>query len=180
MMLVWVAGGVVALFGALALAELAALFPRAGGIYVFLAEAYGRLPAFLLGWTALFLVPSGLAALALVFAEYLGTFVPMSGAQTRVAAAVVLALLAGASYRSVRWGSAIQNVSTAAKVLALAGLATAAFVFGRQGTGALAPLAAIFRGDLGPVRRGADRGAVVLQRMAGPDRTRRRGPRPQP
>src|SRR5262245_41611502 len=44
MMLVWVAGGVVALFGALALTELAVLFPRAGGIYIFLAEAYGRLP----------------------------------------------------------------------------------------------------------------------------------------
>ena len=71
MMLVWVAGGVVALFGALALAELAALFPRAGGIYIFLTTAYGRLPAFLLGWTMLFIVPSGLAALALVFAEYL-------------------------------------------------------------------------------------------------------------
>jgi amino acid transporter len=140
-MLVWVAGGVVALFGALALAELAALFPRAGGTYVYLAEAYGRLPAFLLGWTALFLVPSGLAALALVFAEYLGAFVPLSGAQTRVAAAVVLALLAAVSYRSVRLGGAIQNVSTAVKVLALAGLAAAAFVFGGQGTGALAPLA---------------------------------------
>ncbi len=141
MMLVWVAGGVVALFGALALAELAALFPRAGGIYVFLAEAYGRLPAFLLGWTALFLVPMILAALALVFAEYLGAFVPLSGAQTRVAAVGVLALLAAVSYRSVRWGGAIQNVSTAAKVLALAGLAAVALVFGGQGTGALAPRA---------------------------------------
>src|SRR5262249_62169368 len=60
LLLVWVAGGVVALCGVLALAELAALFPRAGGLYVFLAEAYGRLPAFLLGWTALFLAPSGL------------------------------------------------------------------------------------------------------------------------
>src|SRR5262245_38483206 len=125
MMLVWVAGGVVALFGALALAELAVLFPRAGGLYVSLRVRYGRLAAFLLGWTALFLVPSALAALALVFAKYLGTFVPLNGAQTRVAAAVVLALLAGASYRSVRWGSAIQNVSTVAKVVALAGLAAA-------------------------------------------------------
>ena len=50
MALLWVVGAIVALFGALTLAELAVLFPRAGGIYVFLREAYGPLPAFLFGW----------------------------------------------------------------------------------------------------------------------------------
>src|SRR3954462_4054893 len=51
MMLIWLLGAVIALFGALTLAELAAIFPRSGGIYVFLREAYGPLPAFLFGWT---------------------------------------------------------------------------------------------------------------------------------
>ncbi|HKJ91513.1 MAG TPA: amino acid permease, partial [Longimicrobiales bacterium] len=54
--LVWVIGGVVALFGALTLSELAALFPRSGGIYVYLREAYGPLPAFLFGWTELIII----------------------------------------------------------------------------------------------------------------------------
>src|SRR5688572_32914071 len=51
MLLLWVVGALVALFGALTLAELAVLYPRSGGIYVFLREAYGPLPAFLFGWT---------------------------------------------------------------------------------------------------------------------------------
>jgi amino acid transporter len=123
-----VCGGAVALLGALALAELAVLFPRSGGVYVYLAEAYGQLPAFLFGWTMLFLVPISLAALSLVFAEYLGTFITMSPGQTRVAAAIVLAALATANYRSTRWGTAIQNVSTTAKLLTLASLAAVAFV----------------------------------------------------
>src|SRR4051794_40405668 len=67
----WVAGGIVALCGALSLAEVAALYPRAGGIYVYLREAYGPLTAFLFGWLYLVIIPTGAGAIALVFAEYL-------------------------------------------------------------------------------------------------------------
>jgi hypothetical protein len=180
MMLVWVVGGMVALFGALALAELAALFPRAGGIYVYLTVAYGRLPAFLLGWTMLFLVPMIIAALALVFAEYLGTFVPLSGAQTRGAAAVVVALLAAVSYRSVRWGGRDpehlhRGQSGGAGRAGGGGLSVRRA--GGEGPGAAG---ALFGRALGAARRGADRGAVGLQRVAGCDRARGRGPRPRP
>ena len=72
MMLVWVAGGLVTVCGALSLAEVAALFPKAGGIYVYLHEAYGRLTAFLFGWLILIISPALNAAVALVFGEYIG------------------------------------------------------------------------------------------------------------
>jgi amino acid transporter len=138
MAMLWVLGAVVALFGALTLAELAVLFPRSGGIYVFLREAYGPLPAFLFGWTELLVIrPSALGAIAMLFAEYLGAFVPIGDAGVRAVAAGAILLLAAINVRSVTWGAAVQNASTAAKALALAGLALLAFALG-DGRGALA------------------------------------------
>lgn len=137
MLLVWVVGALVALCGALSLAEVAALFPRAGGMYVYLREAYGPLTAFLFGWLYLIIIPTGAGAIALVFAEYLSRLVPLTPGQVRLAAAALIVLLAAAQYRSLRFGAAIQNVSTAAKVLAIVALTVAAFVLGR-GDGAWA------------------------------------------
>ena len=139
----WGMGAVVALFGALTLAELATMYPRSGGIYVFLREAYGPVPAFLFGWTELLVIrPSALGAIAMIFADYLGQFVPLSDGQTRLVAAAAIALLAAANIRSVTWGAAVENATTAAKVLALAGLSIIAFVFARGLSGALSqPLA---------------------------------------
>src|SRR5213596_2050267 len=69
---VWTLGGLLALCGALTYAELAALFPRSGGVYVYLREGFGRLPAFLFGWAELLLIrASALGAIATPFAEYL-------------------------------------------------------------------------------------------------------------
>src|SRR5215813_11564868 len=68
-LLAWALGGAIALAGSLSLAELGAIFPRAGGVYVFLYEAYGPAVAFLKGWVYLIIGPSAWAALALVFAE---------------------------------------------------------------------------------------------------------------
>ncbi len=135
----WIVGALVALFGALTVAELAAMYPRSGGIYVFLREAYGPLPAFLFGWTELLVIrPSALGAIAMLFAEYVQEFVPISEGQVRMVAAGAILLLAAANIRSVTWGAAVQNASTAAKVLALTGLAVLAFVLGDFATGALA------------------------------------------
>jgi len=75
-LLVWVVGGLVAMCGALALAEVAALYPDAGGMYVYLREAFGPLTAFLFGWLYLIVMPAGAGAIALVFAEYLGRLLP--------------------------------------------------------------------------------------------------------
>jgi basic amino acid/polyamine antiporter, APA family len=138
MMLIWVLGGVVALLGALSLAEVAALFPHAGGVYVYLREAYGRLTAFLYGWLCLIIIPSGCAAIALVFAEYLGRLTGLGNAQLRPVAAVAIVLLAACNCRSVRFGAGIQNLSATAKVLAILILTVAAFALGSPAAGAWA------------------------------------------
>jgi APA family basic amino acid/polyamine antiporter len=128
MMLVWVAGALVALCGALTLGELAAMYPRAGGIYVYLKEAFGELPAFLVGWLLLVIAPISIGAVALVFAEYLGRIVPAVAERTRLVAALAVVLVAAWNYRSVRFGAAIQNFSSAAKVLAILALTAASFL----------------------------------------------------
>ena len=80
---VWVLGGLLSLAGAMAYAELAAARPRAGGEYVYLGEAFGRLPAFLTGWTSFVAGFSGaIAASAVGLAEYVGRFVPAAGDAT--------------------------------------------------------------------------------------------------
>ena len=126
---VWILGGVLSLFGALTLAELATLHPRSGGIYVFLREAYGPRIAFLFGWTQLVLIrPSALGAIALIFAEYLGDFVPMSAGGVRVAAALAIVAIGAVNMRSVSWGATFENATAGAKVLALGVLAVLALL----------------------------------------------------
>jgi amino acid transporter len=137
--LLWVIGGLVALFGALTIAELAAMFPRSGGIYVYLREAYGPLPAFLFGWTELWVIrPSALGAVAMIFAAYVGNFIPLGDTGTRVVAAAAILAVGLANIRSVLLGAAVMNASTAAKVAALLLLALMAFAFGDFASGALA------------------------------------------
>ncbi len=136
--LVWVLGGVITLCGALTLAELAAMFPRAGGLYVYLREAYGPLAAFLFGWSWFFIRSAASAGTALIFVAYLRTFVPLEDGQGRMVAVALIILVGLANYRSVRLGAAIQNASTLAKVVALLVLAVAIFALGDAQTGALA------------------------------------------
>lgn len=139
MAMLWIAGAAVALFGALTLAELATLFPRSGGIYVYIREAYGPLPAFLFGWTELLVIrPSALGAIALLFAEYTAAFAPVTQREVRWIAALLILTLAAANLRSLGWAAWIQNASTLGKVLALVALAVLAFVFGDPAGGALA------------------------------------------
>ena len=136
--LIWVLGAVVALFGALTLAELAAIFPRSGGIYVFLREAYGPVPAFLFGWTELLVIrPSALGAIAMIFAAYAGNLFGLPDNSERVLAAIAIVFLALTNVRSVVWGAMLNNAATAAKVLALAGIAFIAYLFGDISQGAL-------------------------------------------
>ena len=128
MMLVWLVGGLVALCGALTLAELAALYPRAGGLYVYIHEAYGALPAFLVGWLFLVIAPVSIGAVALVFAEYLGRLIPRLHDHTRLVAAAAVIVVAAWNYRSLRFGAAVQNLSSASKVVAILALALASFL----------------------------------------------------
>ena len=133
--LVWILGGVIALFGALSLAELAAMYPAAGGPYVYLREAYGRPLAFLFGWMWLLTEPISWAALSLTFAEYLGYFVPIPTAAQHVIAAALIVLVAAANYRSVKLAAVIQNLSAGAKILSIVGLSVAIFAFAPGGQG---------------------------------------------
>ncbi len=137
--LLWVAGGLLALFGSLAVAELAGLYPETGGVYVFLREAYGRLPAFLYGWTRLLLlVPASIGAIALILAAYLNAFLPVDRIGERWVAAAVIVLLTALNYRSLLWSALLENTLTTVKLLALAALAVSVFAFGNGSDGALA------------------------------------------
>ena len=130
---VWIAGGVISLCAALALAELAAAFPEPGGIFVYLREVYGPAVAFLFGWMYLFVGPTGIAAVAVAFGEYLGRLVGLSPMGVRFAAAGAIVFAAAASYRSVRAASAMQGAATLGKVAALAAIVVTAFLFGNGG-----------------------------------------------
>jgi APA family basic amino acid/polyamine antiporter len=122
--LVWAVGGVVALGGALTYAELGAMMPDAGGAYVYIREAFGKLPAFLYGWMVLLSIGTGaLAAVALGFAGYAGRFVdlaPLGG--PIVVAAATIALLTLTNYFGIKPGAMVQNVLAVAKIAALAAL----------------------------------------------------------
>src|SRR5580765_7114137 len=115
-MLVWVAGGVMSLLGALTYAELAASNPEAGGLYCFIRDGFGRLPAFLYGW-CLFLVISSatIAALARAFSRYLAEVIPLSTFQSNVAAMAMIAVVAVVNVRGTRQSSDLQNWTTLIK-----------------------------------------------------------------
>jgi APA family basic amino acid/polyamine antiporter len=117
---VWVLGGVIAVIGALVFAELGARRPVAGGGYVYLRDAYGRLPAFLYAWTLLLVIATGaIAAVAMTFASYTAALLGWQPA-TRVPLAVgAILLLSAVNYVGVKPGAMTQNVLTMLKLGAL-------------------------------------------------------------
>ncbi|MGQ0383426.1 MAG: APC family permease [Gammaproteobacteria bacterium] len=138
MLLVWVAGGLLTLCFALLLSELGAMHPRSGGLYVFIREAWGDLAAFVYGWTFLLINPAGQAAIAMVFAEYLGRFVPLTDFSRRAVAVGLIVLVGSANYRSVMLGAGIQNIFTFLKVVALVSLAIFVMALGDPAAGSFA------------------------------------------
>ena len=128
MLLCWVLGGIVALCGALTIAELAGAMPRSGGIFAYLLEAYGPMPAFLFGWTELVVIrASALGAIATIFAEYLGYFVALSAAQVRYVAAAAIIVIGALNYLGVQRAAALQTLTTVLKYAALLALGLLAF-----------------------------------------------------
>jgi len=128
----WIVGGVCVLAGALTYAELASALPRTGGVFVYLREGFGRLPAFLFGWAELTIVrASALGAIATVFAEYflrmLGLGVKNNDTVHYVAAASIL-LVAFFNFVGVHIGALIQNLTASAKYVALLLLVLASFL----------------------------------------------------
>ena len=142
LMAVWVAGGLFALCGALTLAELTGAFPETGGAYVFIREGWGRLCAFLFGWAELTLIrAASLGAISTTFAEYflrvLGYDPSIEPYTTYVhyVAAVAILLTATFNYVGVRWGSLVQNLTTAAKYGGLLFIILLALAMGLPRTG---------------------------------------------
>jgi amino acid transporter len=139
---IWVTGGIFALCGALTLAEIAGAYPRTGGVYVFIRESWGRLPAFLFGWAELVLIrAAALGAISTTFSEY---FIRVLGHDPRVApysqyvhyvAAAAILLTAAFNYIGIKWGALVQNVTTLAKVGALLAIIVFALVLGLPQTG---------------------------------------------
>jgi len=142
---VWAVAGVLSWLGALTYAELGAMRPDAGGLYVYIRDAFGPLPAFLYGWTSFLVIASGsIAALAVAFAGYLAQLVPLGGFPAPLVSLLVIALLAGLNVRGTRQSANVQNWSTAAKVGGLLLLSLTLLLLGRHlpPVEGLAPLAA--------------------------------------
>jgi basic amino acid/polyamine antiporter, APA family len=145
-LIAWVVGGLVALFGALTYAELAAALPRSGGVFAYLLEAFGPLPAFLFGWTELTVIrASALGAIATIFAEYLGYFAHLSPEQVRYVAAAAILFVGALNYFGVSSAAAVMNVTTIAKYGAIAALGLLAFTATGGSTAHFTPA---FRGGL--------------------------------
>jgi APA family basic amino acid/polyamine antiporter len=139
----------VTLCGSLALAELAAMYPQAGGPYLYLREAYGRLPAFLWGWTEFWVVRTGsLGALACASVIYLDEFLrptrdaapPLGHTGQFIMALTIVVGLTAINIISTRWGAAVQNVATVVKVGFLALLIVLPLLMGKMNTDHLSPL----------------------------------------
>ena len=120
-LLAWAVGGLIALGGAFAFAELASLFPRAGGEYVYLREAYHPAVGFLFGWASLVMIQGGgLAAVAITFAQYTLRFLGAGGLDPKPLAMLALMLVALVNYVGVKPGSRLLNALVILKVGALA------------------------------------------------------------
>ncbi|MEP6495294.1 MAG: amino acid permease [bacterium] len=128
---VWIASGVLTLFGALIAAELASAYPQAGGVYVFLREAFSPAVAFLWGWAMFWTMHTGIiAVIAMVFARYMAFFIPVGDAGLRVLAVSAIVVLTGVNYLGVRQGSLVQTTLTIFKVGAIVAIIAIAFTLG--------------------------------------------------
>src|SRR6478609_650005 len=139
LLLTWVVAGLLTITGALCCAELATMMPRAGGVYVFLREAYGPALGFLFGWTLFLVVQTGtIAAVAIAFARFLGVFAPgianehylarpihlfggyaISLSTEQLVAVALIVLLTWTNTRGLETGKLVQNTFTFAKTVAL-------------------------------------------------------------
>lgn len=150
LLLTWVVAGLMTITGALCCAELATMMPRAGGVYVFLREAYGPGLGFLFGWTLFLVVQTGtIAAVAIAFARFLGVFVPavrddyyliapiivlpgyaISLSAEQLVAILLIAFLTFLNTRGLRAGRIVQNSFTFTKTVALVGVIVIGLLFG--------------------------------------------------
>lgn len=147
---VWVVGGLMAVAGALTFAELGGLMPGAGGVYVYLSEAYGGLYGFLYGWAYLLVVNTGgVAALSVAFATYFGYFVPLDALQLKLAAIMGLTIVTAVNILGVKVGGIFSDVFTLLKIAGIALLIVVGLGWGSSGTTDFAAPAGTFTDGLG-------------------------------
>src|SRR5262245_33890840 len=132
-MLVWIAGGVMSLLGALTYAELAAANPEAGGLYCYIRDGFGRMPAFLYGW-CLFLVISSasIAALARAFSRYLAEIVPLDAWSGSLVGVLTIAVVTAVNVRGTRQSSNLQNWTTLIKAGLVLSLSAVLLLLGKH------------------------------------------------
>jgi len=138
-LLVWLAGGILSLLGALTYGELSARNPKAGGLYIFIRDCFGRFPAFLYGWTLFFVISSGsVATLAVAFGAYLGEIIPVTPLLAKLSAIGMIAVVAVVNVLGTRRSADLQNWTTAIKVAAIFVMSAVLLLLGRgyAGTGA--------------------------------------------
>jgi APA family basic amino acid/polyamine antiporter len=157
---VWIFGGLLSLAGALTSAEIAGMIPAAGGQYVYFREIYNDFTAFLYGWTTFIVYQTGsIAAIAVAFAKYLGFFFPQLGncsldfgffvmpeVGIKLAAIGAILFVTAVNYFGVQFGGFLQQLFTYLKILAIAGIVFACFVFGTPSAHLYTPFFGSFHG----------------------------------
>jgi basic amino acid/polyamine antiporter, APA family len=160
LILCWLIGAALTIIAALSYGELAAAMPHAGGQYVYLREAFGRLWGFLYGWTLFAVIQTGtIAAVAVAFAKYTGVFLPSISANNyllgsgkiglttqQLLASAVVVILTLVNTRGIRTGATVQNVFTFAKVASLLALVGFGFLLGRNPQAVAANFTDFWRG----------------------------------
>src|SRR5215217_960429 len=132
-LLVWLAGAIYALLGAISLAELGTMIPRSGGQYVFSRYALGEYAGFIVGWSDWISSCGSTAAVALVVGAFSGALFPALEGKAPAIAAAVTIVFAVLQWRGIVWGSNIQNLTSLLKAVAFLALIVAAFVLGSGG-----------------------------------------------
>lgn len=131
--LVWLASGLLTLFGALICAELASIYTQTGGVYIYLREAFSPAVGFLWGWAMFWSMHSGIiAAIAVIFARYCGFFIPLSDMGLKTVAISVILVHSLINFFGVRHGSNLQMIFTIGKVVAIALIILFGLVLGAE------------------------------------------------
>lgn len=175
LLLVWVVAGLMTLFGVLSIAEIASMFPSAGGQYVYFNKSYGDFAGYLYGWAVFIVIQTGsIASIAYVFSDSLGYFfrfprlgpawesfalhIPWIGAITpfkfiglKSCTILLILFLTVINYLGVRLGSAIQVIFTALKIAVILGIVVLAFTIGRGDLANFTQSAVSFSGGTAPV-----------------------------
>jgi len=131
--MVWLIAGILTFFGALVCAEMASIFTQTGGVYVFLKESFSPSVGFLWGWGMFWSIHSGIiAAIAVIFARYVGYFIPLENFGIKVVSVVVILIISAVNYLGVKQGSTLQTLFTLGKVVAIVVIVILGFTLGSR------------------------------------------------